>query len=90
MIKHKKELGNYHEGFEKLAKELGDLRYDSLSQFLEYLSVKLKQDSFSDGQRNRRKLSNELLQASKEINDASIHIRNAWDICEPYMDSYEK
>lgn len=74
MAKHKKYLKKYEDDFEDIATELGDLRYDSLSIFLELLSKKLDKDSIADGERNRKKLSFELLEASKKIKEASKNI----------------
>ncbi len=85
MEKHKKYLDNYKEGFEKLSIELGDLRYDSLSEFLNLLSKKLDKDSLADKDRNREKLSYELLEASKRLKEASENTDKAWIICKPYM-----
>ena len=89
MIKHKKELESYPQGSEKLATELGDLRYDALAEFLKHLAEKLNKDSIADGQRNRNKLSKELATASELIHQASKHMDNAWVICEPFMETYE-
>ncbi len=85
MAKHNKCLNKYEDGFENIAIELGDLTYDSLAIFLDLLSQKLDKDSQADGERNRKKLSYELLEASKKIKEASVNIETAWKICEPYM-----
>ncbi len=86
MAKHNKYLEQYSNGFENIAIELGDLRYDSLAEFLELLSLKLHKDSLADKGRNRIKLSTELLEASKRLKEASENIDSAWTICKPYMD----
>ena len=74
----------------KLAQEIGDLYYDSLSDFLKELSKKLELDSIADANRGRKKLAKNLLQASKHINEASKNIDTAWDICKPYVEEFFK
>ena len=56
-MKHKSWLKNYEWNFEKLAEEIGDLRYDTLSQFLQFLSKKIEKDGQKDKGRGRDKLS---------------------------------
>ena len=90
MSKHSKTLKNYPDSFEKLAEQLGDLTYDSLAEFLMFLSEKMERDSIADAQRKRVKLANELEETARLLKKASGHITTAWDICEPYMDVNEK
>ena len=68
-----------------LACEIGDLYYDSLSEFLKELSIKLANDAKADKARGREKLANSLFSASSHILEASKEIDTAWDICEPYV-----
>jgi len=68
-----------------LAKEVGDLYYDSLALFLAELAKKLKSDADADSKRGRKKLANALYQASKDIESASKEIEKAWEICEPFV-----
>ncbi|MEM7369438.1 MAG: hypothetical protein AAF587_12620 [Bacteroidota bacterium] len=86
---HAKHLNNYPGTLPDLATELGDLRYDSLAEFLELLSAKLQQDALADAGRNRTKLAHRLQQASENMAAASRDIQEAWAICEPFMDTYE-
>lgn len=71
-----------------LAEWLGDLRYDSLAVYLSALAEKLQKDSESDGGRGRGKLAEHLQRTSWYLDEAVYHVKEAWDICEPYM-SYE-
>ena len=57
----------------ELAMMLSNLRYDALSDFLYYLSSKLKLDSDGDLKRDRKKLACALL-------DASVYIKEAADV----------
>lgn len=82
-MEHKDYIENKDLG--KLVDELGDLRYDKLSDFLYYLSLKLKNDSKKDKDKNKIKLSERLLNSSNYLFKASEEISLAYDICKPYM-----
>lgn len=66
------------EGMDKLVEDLGNLRYDSLAEFLNKLSKKLESDGHADEARGRMQLSKQLAYAAKSIG-------NAWKICKPYF-----
>jgi hypothetical protein len=85
MQKHAKKPKNYNGTLEELANELGDLQYDSLSVFLEFLSKKLEKDSQADKERNRIQLANQLKNASDSLKKSSDSIQKAWKICDPFM-----
>lgn len=82
-MKHKEYIKNY-EHLGDLADEIGNLRYDKLSDFLYYLSLKLKNDSVKDKEKNKNKLSDVLLKSSKDLYNASDNISLAWKICKPF------
>lgn len=84
-MQHKASIKNYEQDFERLAEEIGDLRYDSLAEFLELLAKKLKEDAGKDRDRGRRQLSEFLYEAKGSIAKAADSISVAWRICEPYM-----
>ncbi|BAY84099.1 hypothetical protein NIES267_35950 [Calothrix parasitica NIES-267] len=83
-MKHKIYLEKYDGSLEELAEDIGNLRYDALAEFLKLLSDKINKDSESDLSRNRVKLAACLKECSLELNQASIAIDKAWEICEPY------
>ncbi len=82
-IKHKTEIPNY--SLEELAEKVGDLRYDSLEQFLLLLSNKIISDSLSDKRGGREKLASHLLDTSNALLEASTHIKNSWNISRKHM-----
>jgi predicted transcriptional regulator len=84
-MKHEKWLNNYENNFEKLAVEIGSLRYDSLEKFLSLLSKKIEEDSEKDNERDRKKLSKSLKICSDNLNEASKSIKEAWRISKPFM-----
>ena len=82
---HETTIAGYEGDFEKLAQELGDLRYDALAVFLVALSEKIKEDGDKDQARNRVQLAAQLHGCSEQLQQASQAIEKAWRICEPYM-----
>ena len=84
-MKHPKWINNYEENFEKLANEIGDLRYDSLEFFLSLLSDKIKRDSIKDSERQRTQLAKSLERCSQNLKAASENIKEAWRISKPFM-----
>lgn len=71
---------NYEGGIEKLAEDLGNLRYDAFADFLYALSCKISKDAHKDKMAGRDKIANEL-------NYSSAAIRKAWMIAKPYMEN---
>ena len=88
-MKHKGTINHFEDNFQQLSKELGDLKYDALAEFLNMLSEKILTDGEKDHARNRKKLAENLFEASKKLKDASIAIDKAWTICKPFTESYE-
>lgn len=86
MTKHAIKIESYDGNLEKLANELGGLRYDALSNFLEYLSKKLEKESLADEGRNRNQLANHLKNASVSTKESAKSIKKAWKICKPFME----
>jgi len=77
-MNHPQSVHKYAGTMEELAKDVADLRYDALYDFLQQLSSKLARDSYADRERGRLKLS-------EELQHAAMSIRNAWIICKPHM-----
>lgn len=84
-MQHKDWIKGYENDFEKLATEIGDLKYDVLEKFLSLLSEKIEEDAVKDKARGRDKLGNSLENCAHNLKEASRNIQNAWIICEPYM-----
>lgn len=84
-MEHKSWIKNYENNFEKLATEIGDLRYDALAEFLELLGQKIEQDGHLDRNRGRIKLANSLQNSAAALMESAANIKEAWSICEPYM-----
>ena len=84
-MKHKSWIKNYEHQFEQLAEELGDLRYDSLAEFLELLAQKIERDGQNDLKRSRKKLAKSLQNAAIRLTESAKQIEIAWSISAPYM-----
>ena len=64
----------------ELSEKIGDLFYNSLSDFLKLLAEKIEKDwELSEWWKD------ELLQTSELLKKASNHIQEAWNICEPHI-----
>jgi len=84
-MEHQKWIKGYEQDFQRLAEEVGDLRYDSLAEFLELLAKKIKQDANNDRDRGRYHLSEFLYETKDKLAKAADSAGYAWKICEPYM-----
>ncbi len=83
-MKHPTKIA-YKGGLEKLVEDIGNLRYDTLAEFLELLQKKLDNDSKKDGERGRKALSLELSRAATFVMAAKESIDKAWVISKPFM-----
>ena len=81
---HKSEVEKYTGSMEELAEEIGNLKYDSLANFLDLLADKIQRDGQKDKERNRVKLANNLFQSAERIRESKGFIDKAWVICEPF------
>ena len=81
---HKNSIEKYAGTMEELAEEIGDLKYNALSEFLELLADKIQLDGTKDNSRNRLKLAKHLHDCSDQLRQAQLSIDKAWVICEPY------
>lgn len=81
---HKDTIENYSGTMEELAEEIGNLKCDALSEFLNLLAKKIEKDGDKDKSRNRIKLANNLHNCSNKLKECKESIDKAWIICEPY------
>jgi hypothetical protein len=88
-MKHPCNIDKYKGSLEELAESIGNLRYDALAEFLELLSTKIATDGAIDTERGRLQLGKCLHDSSGKIAGATKSIKQAWRICEPYMDKEE-
>jgi hypothetical protein len=73
------------DSLDDLAREVGNLRYDSLAEFLGKLAQDIKQQAEADAKRGRPILSAALYQTADKIEDAKAYADKAWKISDHYM-----
>jgi NADH dehydrogenase FAD-containing subunit len=83
--KHKDHVEKYDGTIKELAEDIGDLRYDTLVEFLGHLSSKLKNDGIKDFNGGRENLADSLRIASVRIDFANQSVKEAWRISKPFM-----
>ncbi len=81
---HKSDIENYNGSLQDLVEEIGNLKYDSLAEFLGLLSEKIRQDGDKDKNRGRLKLAKHLHDCANKLEESKVSINHAWRICEPY------
>lgn len=82
--RHKKEVAGVTD-MKQLAEMIGDLHYETLSDFLLELAEKIYKDGQNDFLNGRRMLSNRLFEAQYNIAKAHEFINQAWEISKPFM-----
>lgn len=69
-----------------LAKDVANLWYDALTEFLGHLSQKIKEDAAKDKARGRVQLAEKLGYISYHLKMATGCAFEAWQICRPRME----
>ena len=82
---HTDTVEKYSGTMNELVEDIGNLRYDALSYFIELLAKKLKHDGDKDQSRGRVKLASHLYACSENLNLGKLSIDKAWEISEPFM-----
>lgn len=83
--RHSKQVGGFTD-MKLLAEAIGDLHYETLSEFLSELCQKISNDAVKDSKESRVGLAIELKNASHYIGMAHAKIKAAWKISKPFMD----
>lgn len=83
--KHQRAISGYSGSMEMLANDIGNMHYESLSEFLAMLVKKINEDASKDRERGRIKLAMALFGSSASLSDASSYIYEAWEISKPFM-----
>jgi hypothetical protein len=84
-MKHPNKIEKYPGSLAELAKELGNLKYNSLAKFLKEIGDDLINQAKTDREKGRLQLASHLEASAQKIYEARDRINSAWDICEPYM-----
>jgi hypothetical protein len=79
---HRVDIEQYPGSLGELAEDVGDLRYDSLTDFFRLLAAKLANDAAADQGRGRPKLAAALHDAATHVASAASGVERAWGICQ--------
>jgi hypothetical protein len=83
-------IEKYNGTLKELARDIADLRYDVLQEFLSHLSSCIYVDAQKDKEKNRIQLYENLMKCSDSITEARMFIIKAWQICFKYVIDYKK
>ena len=83
--KHSLRVAGYDGTLQDLAKEVGNLRYDKIVEFLRALRNDLHEQALKDTSAGRTKLGATLERASVALYPTEQALGEAWHISEPYM-----
>lgn len=72
-----------------LAENIGDLHYETLSEFFGHLERKLISDGDADYKAGRKQLGKMLCEAGYGVETARIFMEQAWQISKPFMNNSE-
>jgi hypothetical protein len=84
-MKHPTRVERYPGTLSELAEEIGNLRYDALTELLQALATKIERDGKADAGRGRVRLAESLHRASEHLMNASHDMEIAWHISKPHM-----
>ncbi len=84
-MKHTENIDNYNGSLKDLAKQVSNLKYNKLADFLNYLADELLKQSSDDVYNKKIKLATCLSFAAKNIILAIKDIDDAWRISKPFM-----
>lgn len=87
---HETTIKKYDGTLKDLANDMGDLQYDALAKFLEYMATKIAEDGAKDRARGRTQLAKCLEKSADLIGKSTKEMEKAWGICEPYMKRLKK
>lgn len=81
---HKKEVAGISD-MKELAELIGDLHYETLSELLNALALKINTDGTRDFNSGRKLLGEILVDCSDRLSEAGDCIIAAWQVCKPFM-----
>ncbi|MFH1064521.1 MAG: hypothetical protein V1729_05550 [Candidatus Woesearchaeota archaeon] len=84
-MKHQNYAKGYDGTLQELAQSIGNMRYDSVAEFIQYLSEDLKRQAEGDRNRGRPKLASKLEMTAEQLSQAKQKMDEIWTLCKPYM-----
>jgi hypothetical protein len=84
-MKHTKKVEKYSGTLKELARDILNMRYDSLAELYKYLSEGLSADAEHDKILGHKQVSRLLKKLSENNLKSEEYARTLWKICKPYM-----
>ncbi|MEK6927781.1 MAG: hypothetical protein AABX11_05100 [Nanoarchaeota archaeon] len=89
-MKHPIRIERYGGSLEKLARDIGHIRYDKVAEFLNYLAQDLARQADADlSLRGRNQLAGKLYSASQHILEGKLAVDTAMKISAKHMSEEE-
>lgn len=85
MTNHPKHVVKYQGGLQELAKDVGNLSYDQLTEFLSYLQDDFRNQAINDSKNGKKYLSLQLQEAANDLTNVINNIEEAWIVSRPHM-----
>ena len=86
---HPQDVLKYAGTLQDLARDIANLRYDKIVEFLGYLATEINQQAVGDKEKGREQLASALEIAAKLLDKAAHKFEGIWRICEPYIKEKE-
>ncbi len=84
--KHPDKVVGFDGSIEDLARNVGNMRYDSVERFITALADDIERQADDDAKKGRTKLADVLYATAGRLYQARDEMSNSWKICKPYMD----
>lgn len=81
---HKKDLFGESD-MRKVAEMIGDLHYETLTELLRELCLKINKDGGNDYDKGRFLLGDALIQCGDKLSEAHLFMTKVWEISKPFM-----
>jgi len=84
-MRHPDYTKGYDGTLQELAQAVGNMRYDSIGEFIQYLADDLTRQAEGDRKQGRAQLASKLEQTARELGEAKGSMDKVWKLCAPYM-----
>jgi len=84
-MEHPISVLKYSGSLEALAKDVGEMRYDSVAEFITSLADEVVRQAEADRAGERVQLASKLEETARKLYEARDEMQKVWRICKPYM-----
>lgn len=85
MAKHQGFIEGFDVSLEEAARRAGNMKYDSLAEYIGYLADDLKRQADADREKGRVTLAEGLYDVVRTLRVSQEKMEGVWKICEPFM-----